>query len=52
MEDAVGRIFWPGSPPLYQCEKHLEHAIKVADAMGFYLHREPVETAAPAASEA
>ena len=43
MEDAVGRIFWPGNTPLYQCSRHLAYAIEVAQAMGFDLYREPVK---------
>lgn len=39
---AVTRVFWPGSEPLKFCEAHATTAKRVADAMGLYLHREPL----------
>ena len=39
-KNAAHRLFWPGWPPSLVCLSHYEHAKKVAEAMGFYLHAE------------
>ena len=42
---AVRRVFWPGKPPASFCEAHTSAALRVAEAMSFHLHTEPIEPA-------
>ena len=41
-EPASTRMFWPGNPPLLVCIECAQRAAGVAQAIGFYLHQEPV----------
>ncbi len=41
--DAVARMYWPGHPPTLLCFLHELKAVTLADAMGFYLHVEPLD---------
>jgi hypothetical protein len=34
--------YWPGNKPDLICIEHAEDSKKIADAMGFFLHLEPV----------
>ena len=34
------RCYWPGSPPILQCDTHARQMTGVAEAMSFYLHVE------------
>jgi hypothetical protein len=42
---AVGKAYWPSAPPIPYCAAHLTGALKIAAAMGFYLHTEALEDA-------
>ena len=42
-EPASYRIFWPGKPPTYICEPHAEKGKAIANAIGCYVHFEPVD---------
>lgn len=42
-DDATQRVFWPGKEPLPMCYKHVQGAINVSNAMGFYLHVEQLK---------
>jgi hypothetical protein len=35
-------MFWPGRPPSFLCDEHKAKALRIAEAMGFDLHVEPV----------
>jgi hypothetical protein len=41
-EEATSRIYWPGRDPLLCCPKHSAKALRVAEAMGLYVHSEPI----------
>lgn len=41
-EPGTWRVFWPGHPPRLMCDRHREQAIAVGDAMGCYVHSEPL----------
>jgi hypothetical protein len=40
--EAATRIYWPGRDPLLCCAEHAGKAFNVANAMGLYVHSEPV----------
>jgi hypothetical protein len=45
---ATIRRFWPGSEPDLICVDHAEDSERIADAMGFHLHMEPIGYSASA----
>lgn len=52
--EATYRMFWPSDAPRPICQKHLDQAVGIASAMGFYLHHEPLtlaEAGEPSAGE-
>ena len=49
--DALYRMFWPGGEPIPVCTSCKERASQIADAMGFYLHTEPLVEIAEAQRE-
>ena len=51
-EQAVYRGFWPGRAPLPLCQSCKDKAESISEAMGFYLHVEPLDDASsPPAGE-
>ncbi len=40
---ATSRMFWPSQPPSPVCDPCKQKALGIAQAMGFYLHIEPLD---------